>query len=181
MDLRNPHHIGLSFISYSTEIRTLFFDRRQVKLKILHYPPIITLLYMSIMLLINFIFYSVSIHLLILNWLALLMSIIAILVIASGGWAFKKANTTLDPTTPEETSSLVITGIYRYSRNPMYLGMVGLLVAEVCLLGNPLCLVIIPLYIYSITKRFIEPEEKALKLIFGEQFNHYKKQVRMWL
>jgi len=104
-----------------------------------------------------------------------------VLVIASAGWAFKKANTTLDPTTPEETSSLVITGIYRYSRNPMYLGMVGLLIAEVCLLGNPLCLVIIPLYIYSITKRFIEPEEKALKSIFGEQFNHYKKQVRMWL
>ncbi|WP_413691611.1 methyltransferase family protein [Psychromonas sp. KJ10-2] len=150
-------------------------------LRILRYPPVITLLYMLMMLLISYLLSSVNVHLPVLHWLALFIVIIAMLVVLSGGWAFKKANTTVDPTTPEKASVLVNTGIYRYSRNPMYLGLLGLLLAEACVLGNSLCLLVIPFYIYSMNKRFIEPEEKALMRIFGSQFEAYKNQVRRWL
>jgi len=150
-------------------------------LRILRYPPVVTLLFMLMMLLISCVFNMLRIQLPIFNWLAVLIFILSILVILSAGWAFKKAKTTVDPTTPYKTTELVTTGIYQYSRNPMYVGLFGFLLAEASLLGNPLCLIVIPFYIYTINMRFMKTEEKALKTIFGEQFVTYSKQVRMWL
>ncbi|MGJ8581990.1 MAG: methyltransferase family protein [Psychromonas sp.] len=150
-------------------------------LRILQYPPVVTLLFMVMIFFIHCLSLALSVQLPILHWIALFIVIASFCVILSGGWAFKKAQTTVNPTTPEKTTTLVISGIYRYSRNPMYLGLAGFLFAEACLLGNVLCLAVLPFYIYIINKRFIEPEERALMAIFGDPFNTYKKQVRAWL
>ena len=106
---------------------------------------------------------------------------VSVLIILSSGWRFKKAKTTVDPTTPEKTTRLVTSGIYRYSRNPMYLGLLGFLIAEVLLLGNLLGLALLPLYMMTMNKRFIEPEEKALESLFEQAFIDYKQKVRRWL
>ena len=149
--------------------------------RIMKYPPLITLLFMLMIYLMTLLIPFFNIGFLILNELSGVVFCVSVLVILSSGWRFKKAKTTVDPTTPEKTTSLVTSGIYRYSRNPMYLGLLGFLIAEVLLLGNLLGLALLPLYIMTMNKRFIKPEEIALESLFGQSFIDYKQKVRRWL
>lgn len=106
---------------------------------------------------------------------------IGILIIATGGYTFKRVNTTLNPSTPEKTTQLVTTGIYNYSRNPMYVGFFTWLVAVIILIGNMINLLLLPLYILLVNKLYILPEESALEKLFPDSFLEYKKTVRRWL
>ena len=94
---------------------------------------------------------------------------------------FRKARTTVNPLAPEQASALVISGIYRYSRNPMYLGFALMLLAWVVfLLAWPGVLVIAAFVLYL--NRFqIRPEELALTARFGAAFHAYQSSVRRWL
>lgn len=149
--------------------------------RIMKYPPLITLLFMLMIYLMTLLIPFFNIGFLILNELSGVVFCVSVLVILSSGWRFKKAKTTVDPTTPEKTTSLVTSGIYRYSRNPMYLGLLGFLIAEVLLLGNLLGLALLPFYMMTMNKRFIEPEEIALESLFEQAFTDYKQKVRRWL
>lgn len=102
-----------------------------------------------------------------------------ILAIAIGG--FGKAKTTVSPLAPEKASSLVTGGIYRLSRNPMYLGMALLLLAFALKLGTLWGLVFIAVFVIYINIMQIKPEEKALKDLFGDEYEAYCKQVRRWI
>ncbi len=104
-----------------------------------------------------------------------------LLVIAVGGYLFKKANTTVNPMTPEKSTQLVTTGIYRYSRNPIYIGFLAWLLAAALFIGNPLGLLLLPPYIWLVNKLYIYPEEKALEKLFGDEFSDYKSKVGRWL
>ena len=90
----------------------------------------------------------------------------------------KKTN---NPIAKDKASSLVITGAFKYSRNPMYLGMLFFLLAITAkfnLIGG---IVFTFLFASFITKFQIIPEEAVMKEIFGEEFNDYKQKTRRWL
>ena len=94
---------------------------------------------------------------------------------------FKKHNTTISPLKTEKATSLIVSGIYMYSRNPMYLGMLFILISisiRFNIIGG---IISISTFIIYITKFQIIPEEEQLKRIFGEKFLNYKKKTRMWL
>jgi protein-S-isoprenylcysteine O-methyltransferase Ste14 len=95
--------------------------------------------------------------------------------------AFRQAGTTVNPTTPQSTSSLVSGGIYRVTRNPMYLGFLLALVGLAVFLANPLSLVLVPAFVAYMNRFQIAPEERVLSEKFGEAFAAYKKKVRRWV
>ena len=94
---------------------------------------------------------------------------------------FIKTKTTVDPTRPHKTSNLVISGIYKITRNPMYLGMLFLIIAYALYNNNIIGCIIIPIFIFYINKFQIEPEEIEMRKKFGESFENYCKKVNRWL
>ncbi|WP_240220695.1 methyltransferase family protein [Rheinheimera hassiensis] len=104
-----------------------------------------------------------------------------VVVALSGVLAFRRANTTVDPRVPQQTSSLVARGIYRYSRNPMYLGFLLLLTALACYLMNAAAFILLPLFLLYMNRFQIAPEERFLLQKFGAEYQSYTTQVRRWL
>ena len=94
---------------------------------------------------------------------------------------FREAKTTIHPRTPNKTSFLVHKGIYKHTRNPMYLGLVLILVSVAFCLRNIVGFSIIPLFILFITKYQIIPEEEVLESIFGQEYLRYINKVRRWI
>jgi len=102
--------------------------------------------------------------------------------IALGGvWSFRRAQTTVNPLKPERSAALVTTGVYTFTRNPMYLGMVLALFAWAVYLASIWPLLGPPLFALYITRFQIAPEERVLGELFGASFAAYKKRVRRWL
>jgi protein-S-isoprenylcysteine O-methyltransferase Ste14 len=87
----------------------------------------------------------------------------------------------VNPLQPDAASSLVSGGVYRWTRNPMYLGMALVLLAWAVYLSSIAALAVLPLFIVYINRFQIEPEERALEARFGAQFERYRKAVRRWL
>ena len=111
--------------------------------------------------------------------LATLGLAVAIVVTAIVG--FRKARTTVDPMHPEAASAIVTVGIYRFTRNPMYLGFLLLLIAWAVFLGNVVS-ALMPLLFIAYMNRFqIAPEERALHARFGAPYQTYLRSVRRWL
>ncbi len=113
--------------------------------------------------------------------IAALILITGLLIDLSALWSFRKARTTINPLKPENTSSVVTTGIYQYSRNPMYLGMLLILIAVATYLGSLSSLVILPLFVMVLNVSQIVPEEKILTNLFGSAYVDYTKRVRRWI
>lgn len=95
--------------------------------------------------------------------------------------SFNRAETTINPLKPDEASVLVIQGIYRYTRNPMYVGLFFVLMSVCIYFGNLFGLIPLGLFVLSITELQIKPEEKALTEKFGDPYQDYMKTVRRWL
>lgn len=95
--------------------------------------------------------------------------------------ALRRAGTTVNPMKPESASLLVASGIYRVTRNPIYLGMLLLLAGWAALVGNFLGFVMLPLFVLYMNRFQIEPEERALARAFGEPFVAYLSSVRRWI
>lgn len=113
--------------------------------------------------------------------LFIVISLVALLFLLPAVIQFVQNKTTVNPLSPEKASTLVVSGLFRFSRNPMYLGMALLLAAWGFYLGNPLnCLVFFG-FIYYMTRFQIKLEEEALEKLFGEAFIRYKERVRRWL
>jgi len=94
---------------------------------------------------------------------------------------FRAAATTINPMSPEKASSLVTSGIFSFSRNPMYLGMLLVLIAWFFHLGSLLNLAALYLFYLFITRFQIEPEEQALRKLFGDAYDDYCARVRRWI
>lgn len=99
----------------------------------------------------------------------------------SGVIAFRAARTTVNPTNPATVSSLVDTGIYGWTRNPMYLGFVLILFGWACWLGDALVWPLPLLYMLWLDVLQIRPEERFLRKKFGDAFADYCKRVRRWV
>ena len=113
--------------------------------------------------------------------LAGILAIAGIAVALSGVLAFRRANTTVDPRVPQQSANLVIRGIYRYSRNPMYVGFLLLLIAWAFYLSSAAAFALLPLFVLYINQFQIAPEERHLLQKFGTEYQAYLTQVRRWL
>ena len=94
---------------------------------------------------------------------------------------FFKRRTTPNPIKPANARTLVISGLYRYSRNPMYVGLLFLLIAWGIWLGSVSAVWVIPVFMWVLTQMQIKPEERALAQKFGADYQRYLKQVRRWI
>lgn len=95
--------------------------------------------------------------------------------------SFLRARTTLSPTEPGKTASLVTTGIYAVTRNPMYVSLLFVLAGWAVYLSNPATVVLLLLFVLYVNRFQILPEEKALAALFGSEFEAYCKRARRWL
>jgi len=106
---------------------------------------------------------------------------VGVLTAALGVLAFRRSGTTVDPRYPEKAAQLVTAGIYRFTRNPMYLGMALALAGGALLLGNWLCFVVLPLFMAYLSRFQIRVEERHMDALFGDAFTRYRARVRRWL
>lgn len=113
--------------------------------------------------------------------LAVTVGLVGLLLMLLAAQAMRRARTTLLPFDPSLASVLVTSGVFRYSRNPIYLGDALLLLAWAIWLGHGLALLLWPLFIGYMTMVQIRAEERALQQKFGTAFTQYCQQVRRWL
>lgn len=106
---------------------------------------------------------------------------IGLFFILAGLLSFHFVKTTGNPGKPESVSSLVTSGIYQTTRNPMYVGLIFLLLAWGAWLGSLFSVVVIVIFQQYTTRFQIIPEEKALSDLFPEQYHDYCNKVRRWL
>ncbi len=139
-------------------------------------PPVIFILSLCLIyVLSNQTYSSVTLILSCLIWV--ICAVIAVVAILP----FKQQKTTIDPLYPQKTSQLITQGIYRFSRNPMYLSLIFGLVGWMVLWQSVWGILAIILAMLYLTEYQIKPEEQALKAKFGESFVLYQQQVRRWL
>lgn len=112
---------------------------------------------------------------------ATVLFLLGALITVAGVLAFRSSNTTVDPRRPEASSALVSSGVYRYSRNPMYLGFGVWLLAWSVFLASAWALVGVMFFVLYMNRFQIEPEERALRESFGDAFREYERRVRRWL
>lgn len=99
----------------------------------------------------------------------------------SGILTFRRAMTTVNPMTPSSTSALVDTGVYRITRNPMYVGLVFILSGWCVFLSSPVALIVVAGFASYVHRFQILPEERALIALFGDEYTRYQSTVRRWL
>lgn len=115
-------------------------------------------------------------------WLvAIALALAGGLIALAGVHEFKRARTTINPLAPQRTSSLVVGGVYQYTRNPMYLGMLLVLIGWGVWLGNMAALVAGPLLaVLALNALQIGPEERVMRERFGDDYAGYAARVRRW-
>ena len=113
--------------------------------------------------------------------IAVILVALGVAVTLAGVIAFRDKRTTVNPLQPQKTSALVTSGIYRVTRNPMYVGMAFLLTAWAVYLASAWALLGPLLFVAYITRFQILPEEAALHRLFGASFAAYCQRVRRWL
>lgn len=109
-----------------------------------------------------------------------LVAVGAVILIASV-FKFSQEKTTINPLDPDQASELVISGLYRFTRNPMYLGLALMLLGYTLYLQNFAALAGPIVFLFSMTYLQIKPEEAALSRNFGQQYADYRQQVGRWL
>ena len=113
------------------------------------------------------------------RWISLPLILAGLAITLPAARLFQRAGT---PLIPFERSTAVVTGgLFRYTRNPMYLGMVVFLLGMALLLGSLAAFLPIPVFVAIIQKNFIEGEERFMEELFGEEYLAYKRRVRRWI
>ncbi|MGD9904567.1 MAG: isoprenylcysteine carboxylmethyltransferase family protein [Vicinamibacterales bacterium] len=114
-------------------------------------------------------------------WAAILLGTAGAAFVLLGVGAFRASHTTVNPLDPARASALVTGGVYRVTRNPMYLGMALLLTAFAVTLAAVLPLAGLAVFVAFITRFQIRPEERVLAARFGDEYATYAARVRRWL
>ncbi|TYC63631.1 isoprenylcysteine carboxylmethyltransferase family protein [Rhodobacterales bacterium] len=115
------------------------------------------------------------------SFLALVFVVVGLVPGLQAVRSFRATKTTVNPMKPDEATKLVTSGVYRYTRNPMYVGLLCLLIAIALFLGTLSALVILPAFVWYMTEFQIKPEEDSLRLIFGAEYADYTSHVRRWV
>lgn len=112
------------------------------------------------------------------NYTGVSLIVIGLCLGVLGAGMFRRAGT---PVRPFHTSTaLVVRGVFRYSRNPMYLGLLLILLGTALLLGSLTPFLVIPLFFWVISEGFVKHEERFLEQLFGEAYREYRQRVRRW-
>ena len=139
-------------------------------------PPIVTITTLTIIYLFDLKEYNLNND--VINVVILFIGIIFIL---SAVIQFVNRKTTVNPTKPYKTTSLVITGVYKITRNLMYLGMLLIIISFAFYKASIISLILIPFFIFYINKFQIEPEEFEMRKKFGKEYEDYCKKVDRWI
>ena len=142
-------------------------------------PPIVTLVFGLAIYFSRSIFPDLSNA--IFNILSILLIILGPFILISAVRSFKAHQTTINPINIDKATSLVESGTFKYSRNPMYLGMALILLSisfKFNLLGGIFFTLLFTIYI---TRFQIIPEEAVMEKLFGDDFKNYKSKTRMWI
>lgn len=115
------------------------------------------------------------------NRLGALFGLAGFAIDAAAAARFLRRKTTLSPMVPGKASSLVTDGVFRISRNPMYLGLVLLLIGWALWLGSVTPWLVVPVFVAGLTAAQIVPEERALAERFGETYFAYRRRVARWI
>ena len=154
-------------------------ESSEVKLKIP--PPIVTLVFGVLMFFLDELYSFDVVSIVIRNGVIAVLLFVASFLLFPAVAQFYKNKTTVNPFKPEKTKVLVVEGVYRYSRNPMYLGMALVLLAWGVFLSNPVNVITFFGFIFYMNYFQIKPEEYALDNIFGDSFQKYRLRVRRWI
>lgn len=162
---------------------TIFVERYNNAVKTRIPPPIVALAFAGIMIALSELvpFGSFSMPLNIQLGVSGCLVLAGFAVMVAGLSAFRKSKTTINPLKPEEASSLVISGIYTLTRNPMYLGMFSILTGIALFLGSAFTYCVLPFFVLYMNFFQIIPEEEALIELFGDQYSNYRCGVRRWI
>jgi len=115
------------------------------------------------------------------TWLGGSLGIMGMIVAFFGVAEFRRAQTTVDPRAPEDSASLVVCGVYQYSRNPMYLGFFFLLLGWAVYLSHVFAFALLPFFVGYMNRFQIQPEERYMLKKFGDGYRSYRTEVRRWL
>jgi len=114
-------------------------------------------------------------------YFGILLLVLGFVILISAVRLFKKDKTTVNPLSPEQATKLVTDGIFKYSRNPMYLGM-ALVLGSIAIFFNLIGgIILVALFCAYITKFQILPEERAMRDLFSDDFDKYTKVTRRWI
>lgn len=115
------------------------------------------------------------------SFIAIALALIGVALTLAGVLAFRRSKTTLNPMDPTAASAVVSGGVYRFSRNPMYLGFLLALGAWAIQLSNALAAALLPVFVLYMNPFQIEPEERFLRAKFGHAYSQYSAAVRRWI
>jgi len=113
--------------------------------------------------------------------LAFVFTLVGSMVAILGVLEFRRLRTTVNPTKPQSTTTVVTTGVYRLSRNPMYLGLALLLLGQAIWESHPVAFLGVPAFILYMNRFQILAEERALVGKFGSEYLAYMTVVRRWI
>jgi len=171
--MQGPHHLAVFLDGLMNE------PMKSLELKIP--PPVVAVLVAAAMWALSRVAPSLPLPTGIRLLLALVVALAGIGFSAAGVISFRRAKTTLNPTTPQLTSSLVSAGVYQVTRNPMYVGLLLVLIALVIFLSSAWALLGPAAYFLYIGRFQIAPEERALTALFGAEYTAYLSKVSRWL
>lgn len=117
----------------------------------------------------------------VLTYLAILIAGFGLLIDLVSMQNFRSAKTTVNPLKPEKANALVVAGFYKYTRNPMYVGMLFILTGWALYRGHPASILAVAGFVLYMNRFQIIPEERAMLKNFGTDYQDYKKRVRRWL
>jgi len=144
-------------------------------------PPLVAGLFAFVMWAVSFVVPSIEMNNGVRLTLSAVVVALGIFFCIAGVVSFRKAKTTVNPLKPETATALVNSGIYVISRNPMYVGLALFLLAWAVYLSSLWASIGVVGFVLYMNHFQIEPEELALKEIFGSEFIDYQAKVRRWL
>jgi len=110
-----------------------------------------------------------------------ILFVIGVSVVLLAMFRFRRAGTTINPVEIERASSLVTSGIFQLTRNPMYLGLCIVLTGVAVLLSAPWALLGLAIFVLFISRFQIQPEEGAMRTRFGNAYDEYCRRTRRWI
>jgi protein-S-isoprenylcysteine O-methyltransferase Ste14 len=144
-------------------------------------PPLVALLIGTAMWHVSRSGPSLDLPLIVRSVAGLALAVLGAAIALAGDIEFRRARTTINPWRPHNTSSLVTTGVYRHTRNPMYLGLLVVLCGWAVFLASAWPLAGPPAFVLYISRFQIHPEEGILSAKFGSVYADYASRVRRWL
>jgi len=143
------------------------------------YPPVWFVLAVIAMIVLARFVPIVSWHVAALRWTGIALIVVGFALGLTAAVRFRRRGTPLKPFTP--STALVVEGPYRFTRNPMYLGLATILVGVALALEALTPFIVVPVFVAIITTQFIVPEEAMLTERFGDAYGDFRRRVRRWL